>query len=86
MAAVPTIDEYVRAFLTSMRAPLKEQTVSTSAGTTRIRKPGERILYGPKGQPIRVIELPEGGNIVEHGDQQHAHVRARPIRVGLATQ
>lgn len=75
----PTVHDYVRAFLTQMRAPVKESKTFTVAGAVTIRKPGERILLAPDGTKLRVIENPgpgsSGGNQVEHGDHLHAHVR-----------
>ena len=71
----PTTQEYVNAFLRQMRAELREATTFTPAGRTTLHRQGERVLLAPNGEPIRVIELPEGGNQVEHGDHLHAHVR-----------
>lgn len=79
----PTVDDYVRAFLTSMRAPLKHSTTFTPAGRTTLRHAGERVIYGPKGQPIRVVENPDGGTQVEHGDHLHAVVRPRTVTMKL---
>lgn len=79
----PTIHEYVNSFLTKMRAPLREATTFTPAGRTTLHRPGERIIFAPTGEPIRVIELPEGGNQVEHGDHLHAHVRAKCVSRNL---
>jgi len=81
----PTLDEYVQAYLTAMRAPVKERTQFTSAGRQVIRSAGERTIYGPKGEPIKVIELPEGGNQIEHGDHLHAVVRrVRPVTASVS--
>jgi hypothetical protein len=71
----PTTEDYVRSVLTTMRANLRRKTVFTGAGRTEIRERGEAILYAPNGDKIRVVELPEGGNQVEHGDHLHAHIR-----------
>ena len=75
----PTLDEYVQAFLTQMRAPLKERTVFGRSGRAVVRSSGEQVIYGPNGEPIRVIENPEGGTQIEHGDQLHAVVRPPTI-------
>lgn len=80
---VPTLDDYVAAFLTQMRAPLRRSTTFTPAGRTVMRHSGERVLYGPKGQPIRVVENPDGGTQIEHGDHLHAVVRPQPARLKL---
>jgi hypothetical protein len=71
----PTVDEYVQAFLTAMRAPLKERTQFGPAGRAVIRSKGERVIYGPRGVPIRVVEDELHGTQIEHGDHQHAVVR-----------
>jgi hypothetical protein len=78
-ATTPTLDGYVQAFLLAMRAPLKERTQFGPAGRTVIRSNGERVLYGPKGQPIRVIEDPLHGTQIEHGEHLHAVVRPSPV-------
>ncbi len=82
-ASLPKLGDYVQAFLTAMRAPLKEKTVFTSSGKSVIRSNGEKILYGPNGEPIRVIEDPEGGTQIEHGDHLHAVVRPQIARTKL---
>jgi hypothetical protein len=83
----PTLDQYVQAYLTSMRAPLKQRTVFTQAGRTVVHESGERILYGPKGEKIRVIEHPGHATQIEHGDHLHGIVRPQPvhIRIPVAT-
>lgn len=58
-----------------LRAPLKETIISTLAGTMRVRSDGERVIYGPRGEKIRVVEFTEGGNQIEHGEHLHAVVR-----------
>lgn len=79
----PTVDEYVQAFLTVMRAPLKERTQFGPAGRTVIRSKGERIIYGPNGQPIRVIEDELHATQIEHGDHQHVVVRPAVVSAGV---
>jgi len=79
----PTLDEYVQAFLTQMHAPVKQRTVFTQAGKVVVRSNGTKTLYGPNGQPIKVIEDPEGGTQIEHGDHLHAVVRPRLITTGV---
>jgi hypothetical protein len=81
----PTLTEYVETYLNRMRAPLKESTMFTRAGRTVIHSPGERIIYGPKGQKIRILEL-DNGNLIQHGNErghgvehQHAHVRPKCV-------
>lgn len=77
----PTLVEYVESYLNFMRAPLREKVMFTKAGRTVIHEPGERIIYGPKGQKIRIVDT-QSGTQVEHGNEkgrgvehQHAHVR-----------
>ena len=84
----PTLVEYVESYVTKMRAPLKERTVFSRAGRTVIHDPGERIIYGPKGQKIRVLDTQHGTN-VEHGNEhgrgvEHNHVHVRPECVTLS--
>ena len=79
----PSTTEYVESFIRQMRAPLRERTVFTQAGRGVVRSAGERTIYDSKGRPIRVIELPEGGNIIQHGNDkgrgvEHQHVNVRP--------
>ena len=79
MASTPSADEYVQAFLTQMRAPLRHRTVFGPSGRAVIRSKGEQVIYGPNGEPIRVIEEPEGGTQIEHGDHLHAVMRPRTV-------
>ena len=74
----PSIDDYVQAFLTQMRAPLRESTQFGPAGRSVIRRPGERVLLGPRGERIRVLENTEHGTQIEHGEHLHAVVRPTP--------
>jgi len=86
---VPTVDEYVQAFLTAMRAPLKQKFMSTVAGRVTLRRDGERVIYGPNGAPIRVVEKvnhadgSSGGNQIEHGDRLHAVIRPPTVQAKL---
>lgn len=66
-----------------MRAPLKQRTVFGPAGKTVVHDSGERILFGPKGEKIRVIEAPGGTTQVEVGDQLHGIVRPQPQRARM---
>ena len=58
-----------------LRAPLKETIISTSSRTMRVHSTGQRTIYSPRGEPILVVEFPEGGNQIEHGDHLHAAIR-----------
>jgi hypothetical protein len=82
----PTLDDYVAAHLAAMRAPLRERTVSTVAGCSVVRSAGERVLLGPRGERIRVIEDVDGGTQVEHGDHLHAVVRPRLLSIRSVTR
>jgi hypothetical protein len=77
---VPTVHEYVRAFLTQFRAKHREVTHFTPGlkrnWRTRVKHTGERVLYAPDGTPIRVQDHPYSGAQVEHGEHVHAAVRA----------
>ena len=87
---IPTLTEYVESFLSKMRAPLRERTTFTPAGRSVMHSEGERILFGPKGQKIRVVQRPDGGVQVEHGNEQgrgvehqHAHVRPQCVTISF---
>lgn len=84
--STPSLDEYVQAFLTQMRAPLKERTQFGPAGRSVIRSSGERVLLGPKGDRIRVIEDPLHGTQVEHGDHLHAVIRPETVRIKVSRE
>lgn len=64
-----------------LRAQVRTKFVSTSAGNTHLTLQGERVILGPTGEKIRVVEMPTGGNIIEHGDHQHAAIRPRSAAV-----
>ena len=80
---MPTAEDFIQAALKSLRAPLKEKYVSTQAGHTRHKTSGERILYAPNGEPLRVIEDPYGGTQIEHGNSLHAVVRPKTATLKL---
>lgn len=77
----PTLEDYVQSMLTTFRANTRKATQFGPAGRAVIEKPGERVLRGPNGEPIRVIENPDGGTQIEHGD--HLHAVLRPATVTL---
>lgn len=86
MNRVPTVDEYVGAFLTAFRAPLKESTMFTTAGRSVQHRDGERLIYGPNGAVIgRVREDVMHGTHIEQNDRLHAVARPPSIRM-LATR
>ena len=73
-------DEWVQAHLKQMRAERRQrQTVIYGTGAKNrgaiTDDKGERIVYGPTGKPVRVIEW-QGGNQVEQWDDRlHAVIR-----------
>lgn len=87
----PTIDDYVAAFRRAMRAPLKERTQFGPAGRAVIHSSGERILFGPRGEKIRVIEDTRHGTQIEHtgkdgDDHLHAVVRPATTHITLSAR
>jgi len=81
----PTVDDFVAAYLTQMRAPLRQRrTVIGPAGTFRPLEDGERVLLGPDGTRIRIAENISGGTQVEHGEHLHAVVRPKAATMKLA--
>lgn len=85
----PTLVEYVETYLNRMRAPLKERTVFTPAGRTVTHLPNERVIFGPRGQKIRIVDDVRGTQ-VEHGNEhgrgvehQHAHVRPECVTMSF---
>jgi len=73
-------DEWVQTHLKQMRAERRQrQTVIYGTGAKNrgaiTDDKGERIVYGPTGKPVRVIEW-QGGNQVEQWDDRlHAVIR-----------
>lgn len=84
MSQAPTIDEFISAYLMGLRAPKKERFVSTSGGTARIKVKGERVIFGPRGEKIRILEDENDNTQVEVGDQLHAVVRPLPVRIKVS--
>jgi len=72
-------DRWVQAHLFQMRAERRRPRTIISGAGARFRTAaqadrGERVLYGPHGRPVRIIEY-EGGNQVEEDEHLHAVVR-----------
>ena len=72
-------ERFVQAALWHARQTRPERhTIITGTGARHRARPlaekGERILYGPHGQPVRLIEW-EGGNQIEEDEHLHAIVR-----------
>lgn len=82
MRGVPSTDEFVQAFLTSLRADTKKRTMFTSAGRSVQQSRGERIIYGPNGEKIRVLEDPNQATQVEQRDDK-LHAVMRPGTVNI---
>jgi len=79
------LEDYVQMHIKEMRAPRVERTMFGPAGRQVLTSDGERIILGPQGQRIRVIEKSDG-NLIEHEDEQgdtHIHANVRPGRVKL---
>ena len=77
----PAVKAYVERYLMAMRAPLTKKTMFTSAGRSTQLSNGERILLGPNGQKIRVIEDPMHGTQIEHGEHLHAVIRPQVVEI-----
>jgi len=83
-----SLEGWVQSHINHLRAPLKSRTMFGPAGRAVIRSKGERVIFGPDGQPVHVIELPEGGTQIEHDDEDgnyhlHANIRPQTIRLRL---
>ena len=83
------LEGWVQSHINHLRAPLKSRTMFGPAGRAVIRSKGERVIFGPDGQPVHVIELPEGGTQIEHDDERgdyhlHAAIRPQPITLRLS--
>jgi hypothetical protein len=75
-------DEFVQRHLTELRnRDLRRRFISTVAGRAHIRLDTERMMRGPDGQAIRIIEDVRHGTHIEHGDHQHAVVRPSTIKL-----
>ena len=80
MDAPITHDQWVQLYLKRMRAERKQRRTlifgSGAANRAHLTDDvGERVLYGPTGVPVRVLEY-EGGNQIEQADDRlHAIVR-----------
>jgi hypothetical protein len=75
-----THDEWVQLHLKQMRAERRQrQTLIFGAGgVNRARltdDQGERIIVGPTGRPVRVIEYVGGNQVEQWDDKLHAVVR-----------
>ena len=78
------VDEFITRHLTELTAPLKRSTTFGPAGRWVQRKTGERVILGPDGTPIRIMQYVDGGSAVEHGnDTRHAVARPQPARLKL---
>ena len=58
-------------------APRRETTVSTSAGTFTVHKPGERILHLPNGSTVKV-SVDDSGISTQVEEDDHLHAIVRP--------
>jgi len=81
---------YIERHIRQYQAELRSKTVFGRAGRAVIRTQGERIVLGPNGERIRVVQLPAGDGPghtqVEHGDHVHANIRPNPLTLTLKVQ
>jgi hypothetical protein len=80
MTMMTTHDQWVQMHLNQMRAERRQRrTIITGTGAANrarlVEDRGERIIYGPTGQPVRVIEYVGGNQIEQWDDKLHAIVR-----------
>lgn len=85
-AAARSLPEFIEGNLTRLRAPLKQRTMFGPAGRAVLHSPGERLIYGPRGEPIKVVEDEMQGTQVEHGDHLHAVVRPQTVTKGARAE
>ena len=78
MKRPPTTDEWLAGALDAMRATPRERTVFGPGGRHTEKTAGERVLLGPGGYPVRVIEFECGGTQIEEHDGDHLHAVVRP--------
>lgn len=86
VSAARSLPKFVEAHLLEMRAPLKERTMFGPAGRCVLRSKGERTIYGPNGEPIKIVEDEFAGVQVEHGEHLHAVVRPRTVTKGARAE
>lgn len=77
-----THDEWVQTHLKQMRAERRQRrTLILGSGATNrarlVEDKGERILFGPTGRPVRVIEYVGGNQVEQWDDRLHAVVRPK---------
>ncbi len=79
-----TVDEMVAAALDVLRAPEKHRTVSTVAGTMRVRQDSEKSLWLPNG--VRVQVRTDASGVATHIEEDHRlHAIARPEPIAMKT-
>ena len=76
------IDDFVAQHLAELRAPLSMRTTFGYGGRSIGADEGERMILGPDGHPIRILENPWGGTQVTTDESQHVMVRPQTIRKG----
>ncbi len=82
-------DKWIERHLLDMRAqPRQKRTVIGPAGTFRPLEDGERVILGPGGAKIRVVERigdkgSVSGNQIETNEQLHAVVRPASLALRL---
>ena len=83
----PSTLEWVGARVGELRCPQRlRRTLLLGIGARHRHdemKPGEKVLYAPNGEPLRVVGYENGSVAVEHGEHRHALVRPRTINYSL---
>ena len=80
------ITAYVEKHIREYQAELRAKTVFGPAGRAVIHSQGERIVLGPNGERLRVVQLPGNATQIEHEDEHHdthIHANVRPSALNL---
>ena len=80
------ITAYVEKHIREYEAEMRAKTMFGPAGRAVIRSQGERIVLGPRGEKLRVVQLPGNHTQVEHEDEHrdtHIHANVRPSAVNM---
>ena len=80
------ITAYVEKHIREYEAELRATTMFGPAGRAVIHSQGERVVLGPRGERLRVVQLPGNATQVEHEDEAgdtHIHANVRPSAVNM---
>ena len=77
--------EMVEKAVAALEAPPKHRTVSTVAGTFRVRQDSRRVLILPNGQKV-LIETDASGTATQVHEDHRLHAIARPATVRTVTR